>query len=199
MHVLRDDGLYRHLRFKRPTTSCCYFDLITWPGVLCFTGDMGTFVFSRLPDMFEFFRTDRVEGGELRINPGYWSEKLLSVDGGRNGASAMEFSVEKFTSVLTEYVNDWLADRAVPDEDAEALRQAVKEEVIDLIESEDESYSYRLGDEFRHDVNGAEFHFQDLWDHNFRRFTHRFLWCCYALSWGIQQYDAAASSRPVTT
>ena len=46
--ILRDDGVYRHIRFKRPTTMCMHFDLVTWPGYLCYSGDMGCFVFSRL-------------------------------------------------------------------------------------------------------------------------------------------------------
>jgi hypothetical protein len=101
MQILRDDGLYRHIRFKRENTSCYYFDLITWPGALCYTGDMGTFVFSRIPDMFEFFRTDGEKGADLRINPGYWSEKLLAVDGGRHSASPMEFDPHKFCLLYT--------------------------------------------------------------------------------------------------
>ena len=72
MIVVRDDGVHRHIRFKKPGTSCMHFDLITWPGYLCYTGDMGTYVFSRLTDMFEFFRTDREymrlrEGQTLRV------------------------------------------------------------------------------------------------------------------------------------
>lgn len=59
MIIIRDDGVNRHVRFKRPNSSCMYFDLITWPGHLCYTGDMGSYVFRRLEDMFEFFRTDR--------------------------------------------------------------------------------------------------------------------------------------------
>lgn len=49
--VIRDDGVYRHLRFQKPGTSVMYFDLITWPGHLCFTGDMGSYLFSRVRDM----------------------------------------------------------------------------------------------------------------------------------------------------
>ncbi len=59
MHVLHEDGLYRHIRFKKPGTSCMHFDLITYPGYLVYSGDMGCYVFSRLPDMFELFRADR--------------------------------------------------------------------------------------------------------------------------------------------
>lgn len=42
--VLNDDKLNRHIRFSRPGTRCMQFDLITWPGYLCYTGDMGTYV-----------------------------------------------------------------------------------------------------------------------------------------------------------
>ena len=77
--IIRDDGVNRHIRFKRPGTMCMHFDLITWPGYLCYCGDMGTYVFSRLEDMFEFFRTDR------DINPGYWAEKLQAVDNHGHG------------------------------------------------------------------------------------------------------------------
>lgn len=54
--ILRDDGLYRHLRFKRPGTMTCYFDLVTWPGHLAYVGDMGDYVFTRVEDMLTFFR-----------------------------------------------------------------------------------------------------------------------------------------------
>lgn len=197
--VLRDDGLYRHIRFRRPGTICMGFDLITWPGVLCYTGDMGTYVFSRLADMFEFFRTDRerAKPGELRINTGYWSEKLIAVDGGRRCGAAMEFSEKLFTQVINQYVADWLDGRDVSEEDAEALRDAVQDEIIVRIESQDESYSYRLGHEFSHDVNGEKFYFQDLWNYSFKEYTHSFLWCCYALNWGIQQYDELAEAAQV--
>ncbi len=59
MRVIRDDGAHRHLRFAAPTSSIYWFDVITYPGELVITGDCGTYVFRRLPDMFEFFRTDR--------------------------------------------------------------------------------------------------------------------------------------------
>ena len=74
IHVIRDDGVYRHVRFKRPDTYCSHFDLITWPGHLCYTGDMGTYVFTRLRDMFDFFRRPDNEKWH-RIDRRYWAEK----------------------------------------------------------------------------------------------------------------------------
>lgn len=71
LEIIRDDGLYRHLRMQQPGTSNYYYDVITWPGYLTVTGDMGTWTFSRIADMFDFFGA--WEGG---INTHYWSEKL---------------------------------------------------------------------------------------------------------------------------
>lgn len=73
MTVLRDDGPYRHLRFATPGTRMYAYDLITWPGSLCFQGDYGTWVFSRQEDMFAFFAQDTGD-----INPGYWAEKVTA-------------------------------------------------------------------------------------------------------------------------
>ena len=54
--IIKDDGLHRFIRFKRPDSTSYWFDLITWPEFLCISGDCGTYVFSRTEDMFKFFR-----------------------------------------------------------------------------------------------------------------------------------------------
>jgi hypothetical protein len=136
MEVLREDGVYRHIRFKKPGTGCMHFDLVTWPGYLAYSGDMGCYVFSRLNDMFEFFRTDREylqrDGRQLCINLGYWSEKLQAVDGGRREGSAKEFSEEKFSRAVIEDLVGWIrgnAYRTTKDERRE-LWDAVMSEVM---------------------------------------------------------------------
>jgi hypothetical protein len=51
------------------------FDVVTWPGHLSISGDMGCFVFTRVDDMFTFFR-----GHEDAPNLGYsakWGEMTL--------------------------------------------------------------------------------------------------------------------------
>ena len=72
--VIRDDGLYRHLRVGVPGTIMESWHIITWPGYLAMVGDMGDWVFRRMDDMFQFFRSD--PGNGLQVNPYYWSEKL---------------------------------------------------------------------------------------------------------------------------
>jgi hypothetical protein len=127
MTVLRDDGLYRHLRFVRVTqnaetgalerSSFYWFDLITWPGCLAVNGDMSGFMFARTEDMFSFFRGHR-------INPGYWAEKLC-------GPSAVkEYSEEKFRKLVTEHITE--GDEEFPSlaQQWPGLAEAVEQEIF---------------------------------------------------------------------
>lgn len=190
--VIRDDGVYRHIRFHKPGTSCQHFDLLTWPGYLCYTGDMGTYVFSRTTDMFEFFRTDQqhAKPGELRINRRYWSEKLQAVDGNRRAGGVKEFCEEKFSRVIKDQLVTWMRESGLDRAGRHELRNAIEEDILSQIDSGDEGHAYRAANDFHTEIDGKAFQFEDLWDHDFTEYTHHFVWCCYALAWGIQQYDA---------
>lgn len=210
MQLLRDDGVYRHIRFKQPGTIDMHFDLVTWPGVLCYTGDMGTFVFTRLLDMFEFFRTDRERaqrslGADQRlfVNHGYWSEKLIAVDGQRQSGSAMEFSEAKLRAYVNETRLEWIREARANGELSRDERRALWEEVdsvvLDRLDYHGEHAAYLGLSEFRWRPRRAkcspEFEFTDFWDHEFREYTHTYKWCCYALAWGIGRYDAEKSKE----
>lgn len=207
MEILRDDGLHRHVRFKQPDTSCYYFDLITWPGCLCYTGDMGTFVFKRVADMFEFFGHDREyhasRGRQLAINLGYWGEKLVAVDanGADSGRGAKQFDPDKFKQVINEYRVTWMRrakeEGTLDQEQRRELWERVQEEVLDRVD-DGEHYAQAAAYEFSYSRNPYStarhepvWQFEDLFEHNFTEFTHAFVWCCYALAWGIQKYDEA--------
>jgi len=180
-----------------------HFDLITWPGYLCYTGDMGTYVFRRLEDMFEFFRTDRRDDSSLNINRHYWSEKLQAVDGNRHNGSAMQFSADKFRRVISEIRLEWIRDArdTLSKEQRRELWEAVDEEILQVLGDDDQGYAAQIAardfywsadgmsSRYRHGKRGWEFH--DLWEYSFNDYTHRFTWCCYALAWGIKQYDEA--------
>lgn len=197
MHILHEDGIYRHIRFKKPGSSCMHFDLITYPGHLVYSGDMGCYVFSRLDDMFQFFRTDRKyqSGDGLKINLGYWSEKLQAIDScGRSASGAKEFNEEKFNNAVIGDLVCWLRDnrdRTTKDERRE-LWDAVVSEVIN---AEGDGGGYRkqcAAHDFYHRVNDRiSFQFDDFFEHDVTEYTHSFVWCCYALAWGIKKYDDA--------
>lgn len=208
MHILHEDGVYRHIRFKRPGTGCMHFDLITYPGYLVYSGDMGCYVFCRLEDMFQFFRTDRrhQDGTGLKINRRYWSEKLQAVDGNRRAAGAKEFSPAKFRAAVWHDFLNWIRWRGqtFSKEQRRDLWEQIKEEV--LSHEDDEHAAYNAANDFRWRADGRpwfennarpQFEFVDFWDHDLTDYTHHFTWCCYALAWGIEQYDnAKAAAKP---
>jgi hypothetical protein len=198
MKILRDDGVNRHIRFKPPASMNMQFDLVTWPGHLCYCGDMGTFVFSRLNDMFQFFRTDadsawlKSEGLTLGINPSYWGEKLEAVD---KGEGFKKFDDSKFDRIIKGILIQWVRDNTYRTTKSE--RRELWDEVMQcVIETDGDSGGYRkltAAYDFQHMVNDrvGRFHFNDLWEFDFDEYTHRFIWCCYALAWGIKIYDAS--------
>lgn len=187
MKIIRDDGVARHIRFKRPNTGCMHFDLITWPGYLCYTGDMGTYVFSRIEDMFEFFRTDRDDYNfnlnGLSINPSYWGEKLQAID---KNDGFKQYSPDKFHLVVNDIIDRHIADEGLTDEQAESLREAIEEYVF-ANNDESEEMAHAAAREFEHEG----FEFSDFWEHDLKDYSFRFMWCCYALAWGIKKYDEA--------
>lgn len=185
MIIIRDDGVNRHIRFKRSGTSCMHFDLITWPGYLCYTGDMGTYVFCRLEDMFEFFRADRKharpeDGKALAINPDYWGEKLQAVD---THGGFRQYNADIFHRIIKEIVDSHITEEELSGAAAKKLRDAVADEVFTHDETEQDAH------EAARDFDHEGFQFHDFWEHDLKEFSHRFMWCCYALAWGIQKYD----------
>lgn len=176
MTVLHDDGLYRHVRFKAPGTGFYWFELVTWPGYLSITGDMGAFTFTRSRDMFEFFRAG------LDINPGYWGEKAVA-------GEVKAYSEDTFREWVAEEMANAREDK--PDLEWENIAARIEEEVlsesgyhecaIPAVESWNSSYG-----------TGRETGFTFYTDEgvDFTDFTHRFLWCCHAIQWGIAEYDA---------
>lgn len=186
MTVIRDDGVNRHIRFQRPGTMCMHFDLITWPGYLCYTGDMGTYVFRRLHDMFQFFRRDDGRP-EYRIDLRYWAEKLEASD---RADGIEEFSADTFREAVKDYFEQVTDDdEDWPESRKSALWDEIKNDVLGGLEDDGEHRAFMALRDFSYD----DFTFAD-WEGRCNEYAHRFLWCCHALEWAIGVYDA---SQPV--
>lgn len=191
MDVIRDDGVNRHIRFRKPGTVCYGFDLITWPGYLCIAGDCGTYVFSRIRDMFEFFRTEddykkSHPEQKLFINTGYWGEKLQSI--GTN-AGYKEFDAPAFEERVRHHFDMHWED--LEDEEAKAKCWQEIEDYVLPAASDGEHQAYEAVYNFRCD----DFHFQDFFDGGgTNTYTFHYLWCLYAIAWGIEKYDEAKLS-----
>ncbi len=190
MTVIRDDGVNRHIKFRQPDSSSYWFEILTWHGTLCIKGDCGTYVFSRLSDMFEFFRTDdRGDPTKLYTNEGYWCEKLqaVSCDGYGNGA-AKRFDAETFEKRVKERIDDYCEGRGISAELKAELLQEVQNDVLDYACDGDTSVWSRLNDFEDKDFPRL---FEDCWEWNCDEYTFRFIWNLYAIAWAIRQYDAA--------
>ncbi|MBM0277230.1 hypothetical protein [Micromonospora tarensis] len=172
MTVLHDDGLYHHLRFAKPGSSMYWFEIVTWPGALAIRGDVdGNLVFSRLPDMFQFFRSDH------GINPGYWAEKTADY-----GKGLKKYSED----VFVQHVTDVLVDFA---DDDPALAQTVKAEILAAVRNGDAGHEEEARELLRFwEDKGV---FSDTWEWDLTDWTWSYLWCCHAIVAGIGQYDAA--------
>ena len=190
-YVLLDEGVHRHILFKRPGTGCMHFRLTTWEDYLTISGDMGTLTFQRTMDMFRFFR-HYSEDGSLNINPGYWSEKIEGIDySGRD--SILEWDSEAFESAVKERYDDWLEQQEFSEEelnddesDASALVEEMRDSIDTLLESaESEHEAWCAVDDF----SAEEGILSDFWETSCKRYKNRYLWLCYAIQWGIMRYD----------
>jgi len=185
INIKNDNKSNRHLVFSNNGDSNQHFEIITWPGYLCISGDMGCYVFSRTNDMFRFFNnTD----GVLSINPNYWSEKLQASD--KYGDFA-KYEPKKFIKYITEEYTRWLDSNEISEKDEGAVELWGNIEDSVLIFAQDgETRAVDAATAFIADCGDyGEFSFMDFWEHNCKDYTYRYIWCLYAIVWGIQEYN----------
>jgi hypothetical protein len=217
--ILNDDGLNRHIRMKRPGNSAYYYDIITWNGYLTICGDMGTYVFQRISDMFQFFIMhdndfNKSKTEKISINPGYWGEKLEAYP--RRGYK--EFDEDKLKDNINDYFDSHfpidLADDIVPlhddesDEEYEARCKAANEYVKNFVmdaayddirycDSECDYYAAIRDFHFAENVEvegyedevEVDFQFDDFWEYSSEVYTFHYIWCLYAIVHAIQTYN----------
>ncbi len=181
LEIVKDDGVFRHIVMSKNGSSTYMYELTTWPQYLCFSGDMGCFVFRRAKDMFTFFRGDFES--DRAINPDYWHQKLEGVD--RDGGSE-KFSPEVFTDCVKRHFDSWIEDAEPDTEKKAAVWRRIQEDVLSVVYDND----VRAFDA-ANDFECEDFKFVDFWDSDFTEYTHRFIWCLYAIVYAIQQYDKA--------
>ncbi len=181
MTIEASDGVRRHILFKATKNKWNqWFEIVTWPGTLVIHGDMGSWTFSRVEDMFTFFRARR---GALDINESYWADKLEGGDssGSRN---AMQFDADAFRDGLLMRIESCGLDPSG--------REYVARELTETLSACDgnEHAQYEAAYNFRCEVPGYgafTFDGSDMGSGNVYRY--RFIWCLYAIVWGIHKFD----------
>lgn len=194
IEIISDEGLYKHIKFSMNGSSVYRFDLITWPGKLCIDGDCGTYVFARVPDMFGFFRTrpDRSDNKTgLFINPSYWGEKLNSI--GTN-AGYKEFSDELFEKAVRKYFDNYIVPSLEEGDDdfAKEIWEKIEEEVLSSLDDGEHTAYDAI-----HSFNYEGIEFIDFYDYcgGCEVYTFHYIWCLYAIVWGIKKYDEAKALK----
>jgi len=169
--IVYDNNENRHLRFFRPESSDSWFELITWKGCLCINGDYGTYVFSRVDDMFGFFRRDK-----LSVNTGYWAEKLRATD--KNDGHA-NYSQQVFDAEIKEYFDSHF-------EGSGKERKECWRDIGLLVLGAENGYeAHDRANEFKY----KNFRFTDFWEHNVEEYSYYYMWCLHAIVWGVMEYD----------
>ncbi|MEN0626048.1 hypothetical protein AAIG33_01240 [Phytobacter ursingii] len=183
--IEHDEGVYRHLIFKAPGTNSYRFDIITWPGYLTVTGDMGTWTFAREWDMITDFFPAGTAGG---INPGYWSEKIEAGTHGGRDAICYEFDEDSFIKALNAYLDGW-RDNHDEEDDSDDIEQAM--EVRDGLSQE----GFNNADAAAYALYNADwprsidtFELAESVNYSLKTYSFHFLWICYAIVWGIEHY-----------
>lgn len=161
--VLRMDGMYRHWVCSSGSFNQ-RFEIITWPGSLCYTGDMGDYLFQRTEDMVAFME---------------------------RSCMSYHYAAEKCVAKGREKIEEWnedlfkqhLKDRIRQGKMFTVLRQgnrrteSTKEKIREII-SEYENYSQPQ------DALKAMYE-SGLWDElpDCNDYTQNFLWCLHAIKW----------------
>lgn len=181
--IMRDAGVYRHLLCRNPKFDKMYaFEIITSPNLLLFHGDCGTFVFSRLHDMFQFFRSDCVRS-DLPL--GYWSEKIEAAPA---GIDVMMYSQRLAEDGVQAAFDTWAQSQSLQGSELEHAQQELDDQILIHCDSLDALFDC-IGTELE---CGYTF---DIVDVNYRTLHPAVIWCMYAIVWAIRQYDKAKESK----
>lgn len=174
MTIINDDGLNRHLRFKEPHTNNRYFDIVTWKGHLCITGDMGCAVYSRTEDMFDFFDT----GEDLGINLRYWTQKEVATSiFGQN----YNFDPTILPELLNEWKDNWIEDNDPSDEEIRDVEYEIERcEFGSMCEVSD--FLYDPPEELEHIID------QDWWEYEFETVSVHHIWRLFAITYAVREY-----------
>lgn len=183
LEIIKDDGLHRHIKLSKPDSSDMWFGIVTWPGYLCIHGDMGDFLFRSRTDPFKFFRRN---GDDWDINADHWAQKLEAPRW--NDDSVKRFNLHEATKQILELFEDWKGDLEEDEVHTDTLEK-LTDSVRTVMKAEDEhEFVTRVRDFEDLDTSFDLDNF--FFDSEFKSYTYHYLWCCHAIVWAIQQYDA---------
>jgi hypothetical protein len=144
---------------------------------------MGTFVFTRLADMLT--PSDAAPTAPNRIDLRYWAEKCEAEDESDGWDSARQSGRGPRSLEQAPMTPKRGRRPARPNCGGDRIRRVWADDW-------GETGVWPALHNFEHDG----FRFRD-WERSCEVYTQRFLWCCHALEWGIDVYDAAKDAQKV--
>lgn len=178
IQIALEHGSHLHLKLRRSDTGFYHFDIISWPGHLCYTGDMGSFLFRAATDMIQFFRTANLYSDAPPFD--YWAQKCEALD---RVDGVWQWSPDIFRQSIEETLEDVEAD--------EPMRKAVARDVLPHVD-DGERDAKQAAMDFQH--NGR-WPFADAWEWRTKEWSPRFMWCCYAIPQAISMFDALKAEQ----
>ncbi len=170
--VKHDDGMYRHWRCQKPGSWNMGFDVVTWPGCMAFTGDMGEWLFERTEDMLAFMRT-------ACNDYQYSAQKVVA-------GTTREWSEHEFRCELKKATEERSEFNVIRRGIQELM--STKKAVARIIKEYEEYGS-------EHDAMKAMYE-SGLWDEipDCKEYTFRFLWALHAIRWFCERVSCPAEA-----
>lgn len=194
MEVLRNDDVYRHLRFRNRKDSAYWFEIHTGPNFLLFRGDGDSYVFSNGDsDMFRSFRHSIYKDGSLHPDPGYWTQKLSSSE------QAEKWDTDVFQEDLEKQIADLVEQEILPERHEKRFREDVEAHLMyeDLYSADlvikclmEFDFYFDKADRFdpKHE---PDLDFDECWEWVTKctEYDWWYLWALHGICWGVHQFD----------
>ena len=177
MQVIQDNGVFRHIRMAKPGTMNMHFNITTTPGYLIYTGDMGSFVFSRVHDMFNFMDIDW--GRKVpTIDYRYWGQKCEAADK-HGGIEEYDPDSLKAMAVQVFRQHEFPKDQRMP------AWSEFREDILGYMgEDEREDICRVMQFEYLGERPCEDFYMDGpFWKH-----TMRFRWACWVIAHTVRDY-----------
>lgn len=195
MTILHDHGVYRNIRVQAPNTYNMHFNINTIPGYLIYTGDMGSFVFSRMHDMFEFHRINW-ESDIPIIDYRYWAEKAQAVDK-NGGLDDFDDDAFKECALRAFWNHEWPDNETRRRNWYSEIRQIISSHYVSSGEATRAIMDFSYRRTKNHEVgsvswieNDAVQPFNDFYEYGpFTKPSLRLRWACWAIAHTIRDYD----------
>lgn len=182
MTVVKDDGLFRYIQVRNPSSISYSFNITTIPGYLIYTGDMGSYAFSRERDMFDFHRIE-FHDHVPAISYDYMAQKCEAIDR-RCGTEG--FDSKSFVSAAVQRFRE-----GVPCE--RGRLNTFKEFRWDILDQHYQNSEQAIGAVMRWDSplhSSAENVFSEFYEEGpFTKPSFHFKWACWAIACTIRDYD----------